>query len=379
LKALTIGSAMLDTIAVIADDRIEQVRMSNADTSFLLLEEGRKTDALEISIHSGGGAVNTAVAMARLGHRAATLVKLGRDQRAETIIAGLLDDGVDVRWIRRADDLPTGASVLISSHDRNAAIFTYRGANTSLVPEDLERAAFDVDLVYIASLSNRSADCFPALVALAREAGGMVATNPGIRQLSARSGTVLEGLASIDLLVMNRVEAEAMIAPVVARHGEIWAGRDAPQPYRELPEQVRRPLSGGGYQVGVLTFLSTLVSLGAARVALTLGRHGALLRTGEALYFCPALEHPNPAGSAGAGDAFASTLAAFLAAGAPPETALRAAAINAASVVSHVDAQSGLLRAEELARRLDAEGGRLAVLRWPDAPSIQDTARSNEG
>ena len=41
MKALTVGGAMLDTIAIIADDRIERMTMLNADTSFLLLEEGR--------------------------------------------------------------------------------------------------------------------------------------------------------------------------------------------------------------------------------------------------------------------------------------------------------------------------------------------------
>ena len=42
-------------------------------------EEGRKTEALEISTHVGGGAVNAAVAMARLGLDVAALVKLGKD------------------------------------------------------------------------------------------------------------------------------------------------------------------------------------------------------------------------------------------------------------------------------------------------------------
>ena len=61
--------------------------MMNADNSFLLLEEGRKTEALEISTHVGGGAVNAAVAMARLGLDVAALVKLGKDARAETVLS----------------------------------------------------------------------------------------------------------------------------------------------------------------------------------------------------------------------------------------------------------------------------------------------------
>ena len=84
LKVLTVGGAMIDTIAIIESSRIELMKMRNADTSFLLLEEGRKTEAFEISTHCGGGAINTAVAMARLGCEVATIVKLGRDGRADT-------------------------------------------------------------------------------------------------------------------------------------------------------------------------------------------------------------------------------------------------------------------------------------------------------
>ena len=65
MKVLTVGGAMIDTIAIIASDRIERMTMKNADNSFLLIEEGRKTEATEISTHVGGGAVNAAVAMAR--------------------------------------------------------------------------------------------------------------------------------------------------------------------------------------------------------------------------------------------------------------------------------------------------------------------------
>ena len=54
MRVLTIGSAMVDTIAIIDSGRIERMTMLNADSSFLLLAEGRKTEAVEISTHSGG-------------------------------------------------------------------------------------------------------------------------------------------------------------------------------------------------------------------------------------------------------------------------------------------------------------------------------------
>ena len=111
MRVLTIGSAMVDTIAIIDSGRIERMTMLNADFSFLLLEEGRKTEAVEISTDPGGGAVNVAVAMARLGMDLALLAKLGVDARAETILQRLEMEGVSTVWVKRDPRLPTGSSV----------------------------------------------------------------------------------------------------------------------------------------------------------------------------------------------------------------------------------------------------------------------------
>ena len=97
MKVLTVGGAMIDTIAIIESNRIELMKMRNAETSFLLLEEGRKTEALEVSTHCGGGAVNAAVAMARLGADVATIAKLGRDARAEMVLSRLVEENISAK------------------------------------------------------------------------------------------------------------------------------------------------------------------------------------------------------------------------------------------------------------------------------------------
>jgi ribokinase len=70
MNVLTIGSAMIDTIAIIDSGRIERMSMLNADSSFLLLEEGRKTEAEEVSTRdsrwrptSGGAKLSSAGAL----------------------------------------------------------------------------------------------------------------------------------------------------------------------------------------------------------------------------------------------------------------------------------------------------------------------------
>ncbi|MBI1648388.1 carbohydrate kinase family protein [Hyphomicrobium sulfonivorans] len=366
MKALSVGGAMVDTIAIIESDRIERMSMLNADTSFLLLEEGRKTEALDVFTYAGGGAVNTSVALSRLGFDTSILVKLGRDTRADFLLTRLTDEGVSTRWVIRDADAPTGASVIVSSHDRNAAVFTFRGANTLLSSGDLTASAFAVDLVYISSLSNRSADCFPTIVEKAKANGALVAVNAGVRQLSVRSGTFLESLKKIDILAINRREAEALVPGLVAQFGE-----GGPTPPLEAGEQppplLARGLLGGGYEMSLPAFFKALHSLGTTYVMLTDGLGGAFVSENDTLIYCPAAD-TTVASTTGAGDAMASTFAAFIALRQPIDVALRAATINASCVVAYIDTQTGLMRREALDARVNANS-RLRIRKWRMQPS----------
>jgi ribokinase len=361
MKVLTIGGAMIDTIAIIDSSRIERMTMLNADSSFLLLEEGRKTEAQEVSTHVGGGAVNAAVAMARLGMDVAVLAKLGADARAETILQRLEQEGISTVWAKRDPRSPTGAAVLISSHDRNAAIFTFRGANTLLEASDLHDEAFAADVLYVANLSNESADCFPAIVEHANKHAALVAANPGPRQLSARGTVFLENLAAIDILILNQIEADVLVPRLITRWGE---GGPALifEPGEQVPALAARGLVGGGFEMSIVSYLHALTQLGPKYVAITDGARGAFVASHNEIIFSPALKS-KIVGTAGAGDAFGATLTAYLALGYCLEEAVCAATINSASVVGHVDTQSGLLRRQELDQKVAKE--QRTIRRWP--------------
>ena len=162
MKVLTIGSATIDTIATIDSTRIERMTMRNADfRSYCWRRVARRKLKKCRPIPAEAPA---AVAMARLGMDVMILAKIGNDERGEMILQRLEQEGVSTSLVKRDPHAPTGTSVLISSHDRDAAIFTFRGANTLLKPEDLQDEAFDADLIYVANLSNESADCFPLIV-----------------------------------------------------------------------------------------------------------------------------------------------------------------------------------------------------------------------
>ncbi len=362
MKTLTIGSAMIDTIAIIESSRVERMSMLNAETSYLLLAEGHKTDALEISTHCGGGAVNTAVAMARLGHDVATLVVLGRDQRAESLLTQLMQEGISTRWAKRDQRAATGASVLISSHERNAAIFTFRGANTLLEPADLKPDAFNVDLVHVSGLSNKSADCFAQIITTAKDAGAFVSTNPGIRQLSSRTAEMQGLFDRIDFLSVNKTEASTLVPSLVAAFGESAAPLDVAGNEPQTP-LTRQGLSSGGYTLSIRALLRGLIRMGLGHVLVTDGAAGAFLASRDRIYYCPPVK-TQVAGTAGAGDAFASTLACHLAEGVAIDAAMQAAALNAAAVVANIDTQSGLMTRAALDEARNARAAEIPVATW---------------
>ena len=247
---------------------------------------------------------------------------------------------------------------MVASHDRNASIFVHRGANETLAPCDLPDKMFArMDLVYVAPLSSRSADCFPDLVARAKASGAMVAANPGIRQLTSRTAGFLKSLAHVDLISVNRVEAEALV-PAFAAHDE---GPD-PLPPEGAPALLKRGLSFGGFEMGLLRFLAATRAAGPTWVVVTDGTDGAWLASPEGVFWRPALPVLIQ-GTAGAGDAYTSTLAAALAEGTAPDQAMLQAAMNAAAVVGGLDTTSGLMTPKAMAARRE-KLGEVALLRF---------------
>lgn len=355
MRALCVGSAMLDTVVVVDDDDIERVTMHNATASFLLMEQGRKIDAQSITHHVGGGGVNAAVAAARLGVETAALVKIGNDVNGEKVLSTMQEEGIHQNAVGRSNSAPTGSAVMISSHDRNATIFIDRGANRLMESADLDRAdVAGFDLVYVSTLSDQSSEQYPPLVSRASAAGAFIAANPGIRQLTKRGSTLMPILDKIDVLGLNTVEALTLTRNLPASSLKS-AALEAEKISLDIPED-GPPLLVHGFtsDLGTVPFLDYVMAIrshGARGVLVTDGANGAYLAFKETLYYCPTLK-ADVKGTAGAGDSFTATLATLLASGEDPAYALQAAAVNASSVVSFVDTQTGLLDRQTIDARI---------------------------
>ena len=103
----------------------------------------------------------------------------------------------------------------------------------------------------------------------------------------------------------------------------------------------------------IKTLLENMHDKGPKIVCITDGPKGAYATDGNTTFFIP--QYPDiapPKERTGAGDAFSSALAAFLAKGHKLQDALLRAPINSMSVVQHIGAQKGLLTESEIEQYL---------------------------
>ncbi len=346
-KALTFGSATIDVIASVDEEDIERMTMHNATSSFLLLEEGRKIDVASIKSSVGGGGANTAVSIGKLGFDTTSFVRIGKDLEGQKIFEHLGNENINTDKIIIDDNLPTGKTIMVSSHVCNPTIFTNRGANSDLSADEITADIFtDCDLVYIAGLSGNSAACFLKIAKLAKEAGAFVAANPGIRQLTYWAGDVFEALEYVDLLSINAAEAEKMALTLIPK-GTI---QNKKHDISTIPQLLKNGLAGRELQ----QFIDKICATGPKIILITNGSEGAYAGQIEQVEFHPSSK-VKVTNTVGAGDAFASTFSAFAANGKTIKTCLRAATYNALSVIKTSDTQTGLLNLKQINNLLDSD------------------------
>lgn len=228
----------------------------------------------DVAYRFGGKGGNQAVAAARMGARVAMAGAVGRDESAAPILAALDSAGVARGQVRQIDGA-TGMSVAIVSASGEYGAVVVSGVNRALDAEKIDPSGARVVV-----LQNEVPEAVNRAVAAKAGTACVVLNAAPARAVSA------ELLARVDVLVVNRVEAQQMTA----------TDTDA-------------------------AALAALSELGVGAVVLTLGAKGALVRVGDETVALPAAFLAD--GSAhGAGDAFTGALVAELA---KSETVLDAA------------------------------------------------------
>jgi len=350
MKVLTIGSAMHDIFMQYDYTGTVYVYADNKRQTFVMFEEGRKIEIENLKHHVGGGALNSATAFARLGNTICSFFKTGTDAEHEFIRKKLEHEGIDIAYSVQATDTPTGNSFVLPCESGDRTILVYRGANLTITSEELPREAIeDADLVYITPLGGTTSDLLPEIASLAKEHNKMVAITPGSSQLTKHVDTLKQALPHIDLMILNCSEAQQLMdalmgCPIKKQISE----KDEAV---HMPSLLRTSVRPRESYFTLPQFFKMILSHGPKHVVVTNGKEGVYATDGTQIYFCPSVK-TNVISTLGAGDAFGSTFTSYLGNGNPLEKALYAGVNNSASVLLHLDAQTGLLTRKQMDEKL---------------------------
>ncbi|MBL0885246.1 ribokinase [Myceligenerans indicum] len=263
----------------------------------------------------GGKGLNQAIAAARAGGQVAFLGRVGDDDVGPRLVELLAGEGVDVARLIAEPGLPTGVAQVSVLDDGENAIVVAAGANDSADWSMHDERLLATATAVIAQLE-RPAELVRRAFRVARTRGVITVLTPAPVTPEARTL-----LALVDVLLLNENEAK-----------ELAGDLDATAAAREL-------------------------SRGSRLVVMTRGRGSTLVaHDGAVVHEEPTLP-TRVVDTTGAGDCFAGTLVARLAAGEPLEVAIRSATTAASLCVSRDGASASMpfwseVRAE-LGRRPD--------------------------
>lgn len=256
----------------------------------------------------GGKGANQAVAVARMGARAALLGAVGQDSFGKELVSSLIAAGVGTKTVVQRKRTPTGAALIVVDTAGQNQIVVAAGANATLSREDVERRQRWIRRAQatIAQLEI-PLETVEAALRIARGAGSLTVLNP------APCGRVGNRLLRLcDWIIPNETEAEKLSG---------------------MPIKSLRSAAAAAQVIGKRA--------DGANVTITLGDRGAWLHSTSFTGHIPGVA-VRAVDAVGAGDTFIGAFVTRLVEGATSRDAARFACAAAALSVTRPGAQSGI-------------------------------------
>lgn len=275
-EVAVLGEPLLEFSAAVGLDRAETFRLSFS-----------------------GDALNAAAAAKAAGAGVALMTRVGSDELSNRLVGYVERLGIRTELVRRTED-PNGLYVLGAdpAGEREFVYFRAASAASRMTPQDLDTAALAATPVLLISgitmaLAESCADTVVHAARTVHGAGGTVIYDPNFRRRLATAGQARAHFTRLAPFLQ-------VAAPSCPADTEALFGTDDPH------DAARRTRE-----------------LGAAVAVVTCGEHGVLVDDGTESRWVPAVPAPRVVDATGAGDVFAGTLAARLAAGDPLDQAVR--------------------------------------------------------
>lgn len=270
-----------------------------------------------MGLYSGGGAVNTSSALAKLGLRVEIIGKVGNDPLGDFLIDALGRRGVGAQGVIRNSMINTSATMVLVDPDGERRFIHYIGANASLTKRDV-----NLELVKSASLLHiASAFVMPGLdgqplaeiLEAAREAETIVCLDTSWDESRSWQEVLRPVLPYVDYCLPSLVEARAI------------TGYDDP------------------YDMA-----AALLDYGVGTVVVKLGHDGCLVSTSDNQLFHVPTYDVDVVDTTGAGDVFNAGFIAGTVMGLSLEESASLANAMGAMCVTAYGAASGLKSLSEV-------------------------------
>ena len=249
--------------------------------------------------------MNVAIHLARLGHRACMISRVGRDANGEELIRFMKKAGVDTSHIQVDPELPT-SKVFVRLNDMNNATYEipHPVAWDRLEPDrEVEELVDETGMIVFGTLGSRDPVARDTILRLL-EGPSLKLIDVNLRPPYTSEKVVRELLRKADVAKLNDDELRTIAG---------WDNR------------------AGKSEKELITWLTERYHL--TSVVVTRGKEGAICYTGSEFHAHPGYR-VRVADTVGAGDAFLAGYIASIATGATPDGALDFACRTGAYVAS---------------------------------------------
>lgn len=323
LDILCIGDAVVDIFLQIPKDNPHFGL--DKEKNKLFIDYGYKINLDDYVKEIGGNACNTAVGIAKLGKNVGLCAEIGNDEFSNFITNKLTEEKINTNLIIKDSSKKTSFSVSLN----------YLGERTLFVEHVKREHQFNFEttsarFIYLTSLGNDWENAYLKTFNFIKSTGSKFAFNPGTLQINSKNRIVIELISISDYLFLNKQEAQ-----------DILYGKD--EKLSQEQQDIKKIIFG-------------LKGMGAKNIILTDSSNGSYLNSGDDDIYHLDIVKVDVVEKTGAGDGYTAGFLAAVLNGLDLKTTMIWGAVNAASVVEQIGAQSGLLSKNGLENKLNYLG-----------------------
>jgi len=282
----------------------------NEETNELSMKLGEKVVLDRAELLTGGNANNVSIGVKRLGFKTALVAEIGDDEFAHKILSNLEKEGVDATHVLKGNS-ETSFSVILNYKD-DRTIFTRKPERE----HNFNLSDVSTKWIYLTSLGNKWENAYRKVFELVSENALNLAFNPGEIQIEKGLGGISYILRKTDILILNKEEAVTILNSKL----QIANSKDE-----------------------IKNILFELKNFGPKIVVITDGGNGSYAVDQERKVHFEKAEDVEVVSKTGAGDAYSTGFLGATLSSLSVKDAMRWGSKNAASVLSKIGAQTGLL------------------------------------